>query len=361
MAIGNVKDAPLEMNALAIKDMRLTPADLQTRIMYHYRQDVLRQLYRILGSADFIGNPVGLFTNVSSGVADIFYEPFTGAVMRGNRDVGVGIAKGAASFVKKTVFGFSDSVTKVTSSIGKGLSAATLDSEYQKRRRMNQRRNKPRHAIYGVTAGAEAFASSIASGVEGVVMKPIEGAESEGALGFFKGVGKGLVGAVTKPAVGFFDLASNLSEGVRNTTTVFDRPARDRIRWPRHVPPDRVLVPFSEREALGQYWLKDVDNGAYRQEFYVAHINLPGGDGVTLLTANRVLTFGTRKLRLSWDLPLTQVKRVVNEDHGIRFVHKTGKDLDKLILLDDKKSQAWFYEQIAGVVKAFNAKRRMDL
>ena len=93
MAVGNVKDAPLEMNALAIKDMRLTLADLQTRIMYHYRQDVLRQLYRILGSADFIGNPVGLFTNVSSGVADIFYEPFTGAVMRGNRDLGVGIAK----------------------------------------------------------------------------------------------------------------------------------------------------------------------------------------------------------------------------------------------------------------------------
>jgi vacuolar protein sorting-associated protein 13A/C len=81
------------MNALAIKDMRLTSADLQTRIMYHYRQDVLRQLYRILGSADFIGNPVGLFTNVSSGVKDIFYEPFTGAVMRGNQDIGVGMAK----------------------------------------------------------------------------------------------------------------------------------------------------------------------------------------------------------------------------------------------------------------------------
>jgi vacuolar protein sorting-associated protein 13A/C len=27
-------------------------------------------------------------------------------------------------------------------------------------------------------------------------MKPIEGAESEGALGFFKGVGKGLVGCL---------------------------------------------------------------------------------------------------------------------------------------------------------------------
>jgi vacuolar protein sorting-associated protein 13A/C len=93
MAVGNIKDAPLQMNALAITDMRLTAVDLQTRIMYHYRQEVLRQLYRILGSADFIGNPVGLFTNVSSGVADIFYEPFTGAVMRGNQDLGVGIAK----------------------------------------------------------------------------------------------------------------------------------------------------------------------------------------------------------------------------------------------------------------------------
>jgi vacuolar protein sorting-associated protein 13A/C len=93
MAVGNIKDAPLQMNALAITDMRLTSVDLQTRIMFHYRQDVLRQLYRILGSADFIGNPVGLFTNVSSGVADIFYEPFTGAVMHGNHDIGVGIAK----------------------------------------------------------------------------------------------------------------------------------------------------------------------------------------------------------------------------------------------------------------------------
>lgn len=93
MAVGNINDAPLELNALAIKDMRLTLPELQSRITYHYRQDVLRQLYRILGSADFIGNPVGLFTNVSSGVADIFYEPFQGVVMHGNKELGVGIAK----------------------------------------------------------------------------------------------------------------------------------------------------------------------------------------------------------------------------------------------------------------------------
>ncbi|OSX67568.1 hypothetical protein POSPLADRAFT_1064162 [Postia placenta MAD-698-R-SB12] len=360
MAVGNINDAQLEMNALAIKDMRLTFPDLQDRIMHHYRQEVLRQLYRVLGSADFIGNPVGLFNNVSSGVADIFYEPFNGAVMHGNSDLGVGIAKGAASFVKKTVFGFSDSMTKFTSSVGKGLSATTFDPEYQLRRRMNQRRNRPRHAIYGVTAGAEAFASSIASGMEGVIMKPLEGAETEGAKGFFKGVGKGLIGAVTKPVVGVFDLAANLSEGIRNTTTVFDNPARDRVRLPRLIPTDGVLVSYSERESLGQYWMKDLNNGAYRNELYVAHINLPGNDNVVLLTASRVLSFWSNKLRLEWELPFTLIQGVTIEDSGIRFAHKTGRDHDQFVSIPDKTSQAWFFSQVATVVKAFNARRRMD-
>ncbi|KAF9229286.1 vacuolar protein sorting-associated protein 13 [Gyrodon lividus] len=360
MTLGNVNDAPLELNALAITDMRLTVPELRNRITYHYRQDVLRQLYRILGSADFIGNPVGLFTNVSSGVADIFYAPYNGIVMHGNKELGIGIAKGAASFVKKTVFGLSDSVTKFTSSVGKGLSAATFDSEYQAQRRMSQRRNRPRHAIYGVTAGGEAFASSVVSAMEGILTKPIQGAETEGAVGFFKGVGKGLVGALTKPAVGVFDLASNVSEGIRNTTTVFDKPERDRVRPPRHVPPDGVLVPFSSREALGQYWMRDLEQGAYRKECYVAHIDLPGGDNVVLLTSSRVLSFWSKKLRLEWDLPLTMVQGITTEDNGIRFSHKLGKDHDKFVLIPDKNAQVWLFEQIASVVKAFNNRRRID-
>jgi vacuolar protein sorting-associated protein 13A/C len=104
MAVGNVNDAPLELNALIIMDMRLTMPEIQSRITYHYRQEVLRQLYRILGSADFIGNPVGLFTNVSSGVADIFYEPLDGIMRLGPAELGQGIAKVlGASFVVSCV------------------------------------------------------------------------------------------------------------------------------------------------------------------------------------------------------------------------------------------------------------------
>ena len=210
MSIGNVNDAPLRFNALMLENARISIPALMANIQSHYTQECLRQIHIVLGSADFLGNPVGLFNNVSSGVADIFYEPYQGLVMTDRpQELGIGIAKGASSFVKKSVFGFSDSMAKFTGSMSKGLAAATLDKEYQDQRRMSKSRNRPKHALYGVTSGGNAFASSMASGIGGLARHPLEGAEKEGLQGFVKGVGKGFLGLATKPAIGAFDLASS--------------------------------------------------------------------------------------------------------------------------------------------------------
>ncbi|KZT54406.1 DUF1162-domain-containing protein [Calocera cornea HHB12733] len=345
MALGNVNMAPVRLNALVIENMRSTVPVLEDRIVYHYQQEFFTQLYRILGSADLIGNPLGLFQNVSSGVADIFYEPYQGVIMHGNKELGIGLARGATSFVKKTVFGVSDSVTKVTSSIGKGLSAATFDVEFQNKRRLTLRRNRPKHALYGVTAGASAFASSVASGFEGLALKPLEGAETGGAVGFFKGIGKGLVGAVTKPVVGVLDLASNVSEGIRNTTTVFDQSDLDRVRLPRYVPPDGILVPYSGREALGQSWLKDVENGNYFDEQYVAHIELRSQDEAVLISTVRILQIRISRLRVIFDIHLSELQTIALEPSGIQLV-KQGGASGPFIPLPDQKSREWFFRQI---------------
>ena len=210
MSVGNVNDAPLRMNALMLENARISIPALMASVQSHYTQECIRQMHIILGSADFLGNPVGLFTNVSSGVADIFYEPYQGLVMTDRpQELGIGIAKGASSFVKKSVFGFSDSMAKFTGSISKGLAAATLDKEYQDQRRMSKSRNRPKHALYGVTSGGNAFATSMASGIGGLARQPLQGAEKEGLPGFVKGVGKGFLGLATKPAIGAFDLASS--------------------------------------------------------------------------------------------------------------------------------------------------------
>ncbi|KAL9941010.1 hypothetical protein V8E36_000498 [Tilletia maclaganii] len=357
MALGNVNDAPVRLNALVLENVRLSPAVLQQRIVYHYSQGFLLQLYRVLGSADFLGNPVGLFANVSSGVADIFYEPYQGLVMHGNKELGLGIARGASSFVKKTVFGVTDSVSKVTGSIGKGLAAATMDKDFQSRRRMSRFRNKPKHALYGITAGANSFFTSVASGFEGLALKPLEGAEQGGAAGFFKGVGKGIVGAITKPAVGVFDLASNVTEGMRNTTVVFDQNDIDRVRLPRFIAEDGVVRPYSEREALGQMWLKNVDNGRLMKESYVAHVDVEDAesDAVAMLTTTRVLLIRTLKLKVLLEIPLSDLSSISLEPQGIALI-LLGTTDRPFLKIPDPGTRNFFFKHAANVVRQYNAK-----
>lgn len=354
MAIGNINDAPVRMNALMVENARVSTAVLIQNISNHYSQEALYQVHKILGSADFLGNPVGLFNNISSGVADIFYEPYQGFIMSDRPEqLGIGIAKGATSFVKKSVFGFSDSFTKVTGSISKGLAAATMDKQFQDRRRMTRARNRPKHALYGVTAGANSFVSSLASGVGGLARQPLMGAEQEGVGGFFKGIGKGVVGLATKPVIGVFDLASNVSEGIRNTTTVFDADGLDRVRLTRYIGVDGIVRPYNEREALGQFWLKQLDNGKYFDEVYLAHLELPREDVVVMLTFSRIMLVKAKRLTTEWDVPLKEIATISKERTGLSLTLRGGTN-GPFVPVGDESSRNWLYSKIGVAVGEFN-------
>ncbi|TGO33442.1 hypothetical protein BHYA_0246g00100 [Botrytis hyacinthi] len=355
MAIGNINDAPVRMNALMLENARVSAAVLMMNISNHYSQEALYQVHKILGSADFLGNPVGLFTNISSGVADIFYEPYQGFIMNDPEQLGIGIAKGATSFVKKSVFGVSDSFSKWTGSIAKGLAEATMDKQFQDRRRMTRSRNRPKHALYGVTAGANSLISSFASGVGGLARKPLEGAEQEGAAGFFKGVGKGLLGFATKPAIGVFDLASNVSEGIRNTTTVFDDSGLDRVRLTRFIGQDGIVRPYSQREALGQFWLKQLDNGKYFNEQYIAHLELPREDVVVMLTYSRIMLVKSKKLSSEWDVPLKDIQTISKERTGLSLTLRGGTN-GPFVPVAEESSRNFLYKNIGVAVGEFNKK-----
>ena len=88
--------------------------------------------------------------------------------------------------------------------------------------------------------------------------------------------------------------------------------------------------------------------------------DLAGGDEVVILTLSRVIAIFSSRLRIIWDLPLTQVQGITVEDTGIHFASKAGKDQDRFVVIQDKKSQTWFFNQVASVVKTFNANRRLE-
>ncbi|KAF9509127.1 hypothetical protein BS47DRAFT_178643 [Hydnum rufescens UP504] len=91
MDLSDVNGAQLQLHALGIKDAPMSTYTSSPRQGCFHRQEILPQLYRTLGRVDFLGNPVsfmhktmlaptdqarvGPFTNFSSGIADVFYEP----------------------------------------------------------------------------------------------------------------------------------------------------------------------------------------------------------------------------------------------------------------------------------------------
>ncbi|KAI9480349.1 MAG: hypothetical protein EXX96DRAFT_521344 [Benjaminiella poitrasii] len=358
MTIGNINQAPLRFNALAIENVMAGGGDFANRIMLHYSDQFIYQVHRILGSADFLGNPVGLFNNLSSGVAELFYEPWQGLIMSDRpQDLGYGIAKGFSGFIKKSVFGVSDSFTKFTGSIGKGLSAATMDREYQDRRRMNMAKNRPKHALVGVTQGATSFANSVASGFSGLVTRPVEGAAKEGVGGFFRGFGKGLVGAVTKPAIGVLDFTNNVTQGIRATATPIDTNMIERVRYPRYIGTDGILKPYSLREAIGQHWLKDVDGGKYIEDSYISHCHVQSDERVAMLTNNRLMLIRTRNLAVEWQEPFTEIQTIKRQPTGIE-IHLRNMSWLPFLLISDKHSREEFFKKIEEAVIKYNLTRR---
>ena len=87
-----------------------------------------------------------------------------------------------------------------------------------------------------------------------------------------------------------------MAEGVRNTTTVFDQEGLDRVRLTRFIGLDGIVRPYAQREALGQFWLKTLEDGKFFNEEYLAHLELPGKDMMVMLTYDRIMMVRMKSL-----------------------------------------------------------------
>lgn len=353
MALGNIEDAQIRLNSLLLEHVRVSSSTLITAIQSHYAQQFFYQLHKILGSADFLGNPVGFFNNISSGVMDIFYEPYQGYIMNDRpQELGIGIAKGGLSFLKKSLFGLSDSVAKFTGSVAKGLSVAIQDSSFQERRRLQQRQ---RGKFGSLGIGASSFLSNVGSGITGVALDPYSGGAKEGAFGFIKGVGRGLIGLPAKTAIGVLDLASNVSEGIKNSTTLMDGGKIERVRLPRFINSDKLIKPYNLRESQGQYWLKSCNGGQYAKDSYVGHVicETPSGFQIVIVSLQRIIRMQLATLAVMEHIPFHSVRNVRVVKTGIT-VYTSEREYFFSIPKDEERR--YLYKLVHTAVTEFNAK-----
>ncbi|XP_034133792.1 vacuolar protein sorting-associated protein 13D isoform X2 [Drosophila guanche] len=204
----------------------------------HYINQVKWHAASILGSVDFLGNPLGFANDLSEGVSGLIFE---GSVK---------------SLVKNVAHGLSNSTAKLTETLSDSLGKVVLD-EHDNDTRLRIIEPQTNTSGGHLAAGLKGFGFGLLGGVTSIVRHTYDGAQSDGVPGFLSGLGKGLVGTVTKPLIGVLDLASETASAVRETSRGTARICTERKRLPRCVTgaTGGLLPMYSSRQSKGQQYL----------------------------------------------------------------------------------------------------------
>jgi len=139
----NFEDASLKFGALELPDVFASGEELGALVQLHYLKQASRQVYQLLGSSDFLGNPAALFSSISTGFGDLLYKPAIG-LTESPTGVVTGAFGGVRSFVQHTLYGVSSAGSKVSSSIAKGLSSLSMSDGAQQHVTVGQLFRLPR-------------------------------------------------------------------------------------------------------------------------------------------------------------------------------------------------------------------------
>lgn len=221
-------------------------------IKSHYKQQLKWQAAFILGSVDFLGNPLGFANDLSEGVSGLIFE---GSVK---------------SLVKNVTHGISNSTAKITETLSDGLGRVVLDEQdTETRQRILEVPSGSNSTGDHLVAGIKGLSFGLLGGVTSIVKHTYMGAQNDGFQGFISGLGKGIVGTVTKPVIGMLDLASETANAVRETSKSSNRSLPERKRLPRCVTgaPGGLLPSYSFVQSRGQQHLFLINKRNFLEQF----------------------------------------------------------------------------------------------
>ncbi|KAH9399206.1 Vacuolar protein sorting-associated protein 13D [Tyrophagus putrescentiae] len=273
----------------------MTRRFLTDSIKEHYRAELRSQAAKILGTVDFLGNPVGFLNDMADGISDL---------TRGN----------LSGLLWSVTHGISDSTAKFTSVLGESLGTVTMDARYQEiRRKIKQESSAAAGGQRGhLSAGALGLAHGLIGGITSLITQTYDGFTQGSVTGVLSGLGKGVLGTITKPAVGVLDFASSAATAVRDSsrkttagTTSSDGsgawevggPVR-RVRRPRTLTIDGRLTAYDAVQAAWQARFYSTGDFGPREygEAFVAVTLLQDGH-LVMVTTERLLFFHSLTLK----------------------------------------------------------------
>ncbi|KAL3657873.1 hypothetical protein V7S43_017251 [Phytophthora oleae] len=334
--VSNLDKAPIRVPEFYVENLLETTHTLAFYAMQHYLHHGLRSWYSIMGSVDFLGNPIGLVSTLGTGVKDFFYTPAQMLLEDENGlridNLRTGMTKGSKSLLRNTAVGIFHTTGKITETLGKGIALLAMDEQYnvQRQRASTRQIKKINDLGDAIAEGSKGLVGGVWDGIKGVVAAPVRGAEQDGAGGFVVGIGKGVAGLIVKPTAGFLDLLTSLSRGAKTSAESLDGADRaafatiTRFRLPRRICSDGVLVSYSERESRGYAVLLLTSLDATDDYVYHVDYGIEPHRGLLLLTDKRLICLSGKTGQKLWEVALDSTLEVVVEGATLKIGQTTS-------------------------------------
>ncbi|KAG6974588.1 hypothetical protein JG688_00003006 [Phytophthora aleatoria] len=334
--VSNLDQAPIRVPEFYVENLLETTHTLAFYAMQHYLHHGLRSWYSIMGSVDFLGNPIGLVSTLGTGVKDFFYTPAQMLLEDENGlridNLRTGMTKGSKSLLRNTAVGIFHTTGKITETLGKGIALLAMDEQYnvQRQRASTRQIKKINDLGDAIAEGSKGLVGGVWDGIKGVVAAPVRGAEQDGAGGFVVGIGKGVAGLIVKPTAGFLDLLTSLSRGAKTSAESLDGTDRNafdtvtRFRLPRRICSDGVLVSYSDREARGYAVLLLTSLDATDDYVYHVDYGIEPHRGLLLLTDKRLICLSGKTGQKLWEVALDSTLEIVVEGATLKIGQTTS-------------------------------------
>ena len=259
---------------------------LQSLMGKHYIKALLKEAVKVLGSANILGDPLGLVQHLGTGMWDFLSKPTVG-LLQSARTLGVeqftaGLSAGSWSLLSHTVYALSNAAFKISKTAHRNVNAVKTRCD------MLINSSLPLHKQVGKEPNPSMI-GAVSRGIGGIIAAPIHGMEQNGLRGLAEGTTLGLLGAFALPTATLLDFAQHTSKALRDNAKHGILKA-SRMRPPRKVSEEDALEEYSLNEALGGLVLENMKLGHEEMKFSCL---LDNGNQCILVTSQHVMSVKT--------------------------------------------------------------------
>ena len=214
-SLARITDGQLKFSEKIFTNIYKNSADIMSDLIKHYSKEGIKQIYKILGSTDLIGNPINFIEGLGSGFFELINEPRKGFLL-GPKQFGKGLLKGLGGVLSGVVGGSFGVVQRISGTLyGATQSMMGRGHEY-----IIEEEDEPTNIITGIGKGIYGGLKEIASGITGIFTQPYKNFQKKKSVkSVITGIGSGIFGLIIAPFAAVLKIINSISSGAKNTIT----------------------------------------------------------------------------------------------------------------------------------------------